>query len=193
MSHEIEIKLRMHDRDALRARLAERGAKRIGERFEVNALFDTDKGTLRGRDCGLRLRAIHPTPPDESQSSTTLTFKGPREANAGGLKQREELEMHIEDAETFAAILARLGYEPRVAFEKRREIWRFGDVEVVLDELPQLGGFVELEGPTSASVLAARDALGLTSAEAVEETYVELAVRAGRVTPSGAIELRFTD
>ena len=42
-------------------------------------------------------------------------------------------------------ILEALGYYPALVYEKRRETWRLGETEIVVDELP-FGLFMEIEG-----------------------------------------------
>jgi adenylate cyclase class 2 len=56
-------------------------------------------------------------------------------------------------------IIKRLGLAPRQVYEKYRETFQLGDVEVVLDEMPY-GDFVELEG-SEAAIRAAADQLAI--------------------------------
>ncbi len=100
-----------------------------------------------------------------------LTLKGPP-SYPGGVKTREELETVVEDGEAVAAILERLGFAPRVRYEKDREVWRFEGAEVALDHTP-MGDFVEIEGAgDEIPELAGR--LGLDPGAAVRGSYVTL-------------------
>jgi adenylate cyclase class IV len=66
-----------------------------------------------------------------------------------------------------------------------------GEVEIVLDELPQLGWFVEIEAPSAERLEAVCQLLRLDPASATRETYPELAARHGVVDSDGARSLRF--
>ena len=100
-----------------------------------------------------------------------LTLKGAARFD-GGVKIRDELEVEADDAELLEGILRGLGFEPWMRYEKDREAWRLGEVEVVLDHTP-MGGFVELEGEAELLAGAARR-LGLDADDAVRGSYVSL-------------------
>ena len=51
----------------------------------------------------------------------------------------------IGNPEAMESILDALGFMPAMIYEKRRETWRLGATEVVIDELP-FGLFMEIEG-----------------------------------------------
>jgi adenylate cyclase, class 2 len=190
MGTEIEIKLRVPDSTDLRQRLLAAGARRIGRVTETNRIFDTPDRSLLNAGCGLRVRLEQPLDTADPVRAL-LTFKGPRQE--GELKVREELETAVADGATLAAILDRLGLHDVIRYEKRRETWAVGVCHVVLDELPQLGRFVEIEGPDAAAVAAVRAQLALSAAPVVPETYVELAARHGTPDASGCRQLRFIE
>jgi adenylate cyclase class 2 len=212
MGMEIEIKLRLSNPQTLRERLAACGATHAGRAYEVNTIFDTPGGSLRSADCALRVRRLRPLAVTDwpaaastggEPPSAWLTFKGPRKVggrtagagkptrSSGRPRTREELETHVDNADTLLAILLRIGLIERVIYEKRREIWRLDGCEVALDELPVLGAFVEIEGPDERAVQAVQAKLGLERAESVDATYVELAHRHGSERSDGVRELRF--
>ena len=95
------------------------------------------------------------------------------------------------DAASALAILDRLGFRVAIIYEKRREEWHFGDCVVSLDELPQSGWYVEIEGPTPEAVQRVRGRLGLTEAPCEPETYVHLAERHGQMQSDGTRRLLF--
>ena len=173
MAREIEVKLKVEAHDPIRGRLRGLGAECLGSVNETNRLFDDAGDTLRRGDRGLRIRECR----DDAGRITAafLTYKGPRETS--GLKQREELEVRIDDAATARAILESLGYRAVIGFEKRRETWLLGGCHVELDELPHLGAFVEVEGPSDAAIHAVQDQLGLAGEAPVPETYIALLAR----------------
>ncbi len=165
MAIEIEAKFRIADPDAIRRRL-HADAEPIAKVLERNTYFDTPAGELRAADRGLRVREIESV---GGESRCTLTYKGPR--RQGPLKIRTEQELGVDSAEAAAALLASLGYEPTVSFQKRRESFRLGPARIELDELPELGFFLEIEADDEPAVQAARESLGLADAPTVTETY----------------------
>ena len=182
MATEIEKKYRVTEAEAgrLRAALGELGARGEGEVFEVNTLYsgnglDTSRCALRLRREGRRAR---------------LTFKerGESDSSPSPVKLRREEETGVGDADAAAAILEALGYRPALVYEKRRDTWRLGGAEVVIDELP-FGWFVEIEG-AEIDILDAERRLELTNAEAVHETYPEL-TRTHGVKSGDTYEARF--
>lgn len=187
MSIEIEIKIRARSHESVRAALRDGGAEYVSRVLETNRLFDLPDGALVKAGCGLRVRSVAVLDGDGPEA--TLTYKGPREA--GPLKRREELEVVVADAAVMTAILRALGYIERIVFEKRRESWRMNDCRVELDEVPLLGTFVEIEGPTEASIMAVRKHLGLADHAVEPQTYVALLMARGKDDASGPKVFRF--
>ena len=186
MPEEIEAKVRIGDPEAFRRRMADR-ARSAGETvFEVNRLFDDPEGSLRGRRSALRVREAFRLP-DRVRLRTILTFKGP--PAAGPVKRRPEFELQVEAAEPLVAILEALGLSETFRYEKRRTHFppervltsdiraragHGGACEVVLDEVPHLGWFAEIEGPTEEAVLVELADLGLADAPLIRASYIRL-------------------
>jgi adenylate cyclase, class 2 len=192
MPRELEVKIRLADAPALRTCLRQRGARCLGMVHETNHILDSPDARLRQQGCVLRVRAARS---DQSPAETaiTLTLKGARAAElaAAGIKSREELEISAGNEPVLLGILARLGFCATLCYEKRRETWRLDECLVTLDELPNLGWFAEIEGPTVEAIRAAQAALALRAAAVAAETYVELTARHGREEPGGLRALRF--
>lgn len=164
MPVETELKVPVEDLEAVRRRLGAAGAELVHPSTrEVNLLFDAADGRIARGGGALRVRRYG--------DRWVLTLKGPA-SYPGGVKTREELETAVEDGEVMAVILERLGYQPRVRYEKDREVWRFEGAAVALDHTP-MGGFVEIEGPAARIPELARR-LGLDPAAAVRGSYVTL-------------------
>lgn len=193
MAREIEIKLRCPDFDALRRMLRELQAQPAGVVLEYNRLFDTPDGQLRRAGCGLRVRELRSTDDDTTapHPAAVLTYKGPRDP--GEIKSRDEYETTVSDATTLITILNHLGYREIVVYEKRRESWHLHPCEVTLDELPRLGTFMEIEGPSEQTLTAARAQLGLADTPICRESYVELTARHGDLDASGCRRLVFAN
>ena len=184
MPVEIEAKFQLTEPEAMRRLLAELGAEALGAVLEQNTYFDRADRSLQGRDCGLRLRVEQA---GGEASRVMLTYKGPR--RPGELKIRQEEEVGVSSAKATRAILAGLGYEPTLSFQKRRERYRLGRAVVCLDELPELGFFLEIEAPDERAVQDVRKTLGLGDVPTVRASYIALvAEHLGR---SGRAKLRF--
>jgi len=171
LSEEIEAKVRIADPETFRARISARGAPAAETVLEVNRLFDDAAGTLQQSGSALRLREER-RPADGAVLRTLLTFKGPRQPSR--MKRRLEFETAVGAAEPMVAILGALGLAEVFYYEKHRTAWHLADCEVVLDELPHLGWFVEVEGPSEESVLARLADLGLAGEPIIRESYRHL-------------------
>ncbi|MDD6181235.1 MAG: class IV adenylate cyclase [Desulfovibrionaceae bacterium] len=180
MSMECERKYCNEDFAQLRSRLREAGATCLGAHFESNSIWDEGDGDLRRTGRLLRLRTQ--TWPDHERHLITLKLKA---ANVGGCKMREERELAVADASVMAQVLLGLGYTIRLRYEKVREVWRFPELEVVLDRVP-FAEVVELEGDMEAIDRRAAQ-LGLDASGATTDSYHTLhrAWREARGLPPG--------
>ncbi|MBP5232896.1 MAG: class IV adenylate cyclase [Planctomycetes bacterium] len=175
---ELECKVRLSDPGALARRLEARGWERRGAVFEQNWLFDR-AGELAARGEALRLRVL------DHGAGGLVTHKGP--ARPGPFKDREETQTLVADAAAMRAVFAAQGFVPVFYYEKRRAAWGSGACETVIDALPRLGDFAEVEAPDEDALRRALAELGLTDAEAVPAGYPTLAARLGLK------ELRFAE
>ena len=170
MSLEIEAKFRVASHEPVRRKLGERGAAALGRVLETNHLLDRAGGELRAAGSALRVRTAEPL--QGGAGEATLTFKGP--IQPGSVKQRQEIEVRVSDAEVTLALLEALGFAEVMVFRKRRESYRLDLCRIELDELPRLGRFVEIEGPDQRSIEDARRRLDLGDVEHLHSTYVDL-------------------
>jgi adenylate cyclase class 2 len=167
---ESEIKLRMAGADAAREALAALGAARTRPRhLEDNRMYDETGGGLLVSGRVLRLR--------RAEGRVIVTFKGPKQERADGVKSRPEIETVVGDGDALEAILAGLGYRQVFRYQKYRETFRWRDVEIVVDETP-IGTFVEIEGPVATIHEAAR-ALGREPRDYIGDSYAALFAAAG--------------
>jgi adenylate cyclase class 2 len=165
---EVEVKFLVPDLAAIRERLLAVGAQLDKPRiYEHNIRYDNAWEGLLRKGILLRLR---------QDKIARLTFKGvPQEEIQSEAKVREELEIEVSDFATTAAILERIGFEQRQVYEKYRETFRLGAVEVVLDEMP-FGNFVELEGEEE-KLREAADMLQLEWDKRILDNYLALMSR----------------
>lgn len=165
MPLEIEIKYLDVDHEALRGRLQALNARPLGRGFESNVVYDTPDRTLKACGTLLRLR--------EKNSRFVLTLKrAAKGAVSTKAKVYEESETEVANAQAMREILAGLGYQPALRYEKLREKWQLLGCEVCLDTLP-FGFYAEIEGDED-GIAACAEALGLPQACASTATYHEL-------------------
>ncbi len=170
MPVEIEAKMNVADLSAVRDRLAAADARRVGSYLERNTFFDTDDRSLLAADQGLRVRLT--VDAETGARVCTVTHKGPRKH--GPLKSREETELVADSDATAITLLGNLGFARVLSFEKRRESWTTGGCKVELDEVPHLGTFVEVEGPSEAAVMKVREELKLSDRPIVRASYIAM-------------------
>lgn len=169
MGMEIEAKVRVGSHEAVRERLRAGGAVCEGVTRETNTFFDTgDRALLKG-DRGLRIRVNR----REGGESLVVTYKGPK--NVGeGVKAREEIEVGVDDHDALVELFGKLGYGVTLSFDKVRETWRLPGAEVVLDTLPHLGDFLEVEAGSAEKVREVLEAIGLGAEPMVQESYIKM-------------------
>ena len=169
MAIEIEKKYRLTNelKEQLLVKLPQVGAIHVGHENEENMLYRNQH--LDNSNSVLRVRKV--------SGRTILTYKE-RLPTSAAIKQQIEEETEVTDAAALDAILRALGSEPSLVYEKRRDTWRLGPTEVVIDELP-FGLFMEIEG-TEEEIWTAESSLGCTDAEAEHETYPQLAKKYGK-------------
>ena len=178
---ERELKFAQVDLEALRQRLLEVEAERLGPAvFEENWLLDRG-GELAERMSILRVRA-------EEGRGAVVTFKGPATFD-GPAKVRTELEMRVENAELALALLQALGYAVERRYQKMREEWRLGTETICLDHTP-IGDFVEFEGDR-ADAVAKR--CGFDLGKALRKSYLMLYAEHLAAHPSAPFDMVFTD
>ncbi|TSC55658.1 MAG: putative Adenylyl cyclase CyaB [Parcubacteria group bacterium Gr01-1014_18] len=155
---EIEIKLRVKNLHDLEKRLAEKGcviSSPIAQHDviyskggDVNAWKESKEG-----DVVLRIRHL--------ASTAEFNLKQQKSSEMDNL----EYETEVKDPAVLHNILLVLGYTPEVEVKKMRRKGKLGKYEVCLDEVEQLGTFIELETLTDEDV---------DPAKVREDLFVEL-------------------
>ena len=155
MKSEIEAKFLNVNHDDLRIKLDKLGAvlehpMRIMRRVVIHTPAMTEKNAfVRVRDEGSR---------------TTITYKQFDKDSIDGAKEHE---VEVSDFDTAVGIFTAAGLEYDTFQESRRENWRLGDTEVMLDEWPWLKPYIEIEGPTEESVRTLATNLGFEWTNAI--------------------------
>ncbi|MGH3836164.1 MAG: class IV adenylate cyclase [Pseudonocardiaceae bacterium] len=118
MGIEAELKTRVRDIDRVRGLLCQRAAGQNS--VYADSYFDTPDRTLTHDGCELRVREVHT---DDDAAVTLLTYKGAPVHAAS--RSKPEIETTVGDANALQAILAALGFDVLIAFEKHCSNYHF--------------------------------------------------------------------
>lgn len=155
MNTEIEAKFVRQNHQAMRDKLAKLGAvcekpMRLMRRVTIdNPSMVSKNAFMRVRDEGDRI---------------TMTYKQFDELSLHGAK---EIEIIVDDFDNAVQLLKVAGLPYQSFQESRRETWRLGGVEIVLDEWPWLDPYIEIEGDSENEVKEVASKLGLSWKDAV--------------------------
>ncbi|AUV81974.1 class IV adenylate cyclase [Salinigranum rubrum] len=172
--YEVEVKVPT-DHAAVRARLSDVDADALGTVVQRDTYYDAPHRRFAETDEALRIRR---TEAENGDRETHVTYKGPLVDSAS--KTRREHETGVDDGETMDSILRALGFEPAAVVEKERARFRVGEYTVTLDDVTDVGTFVEVE-TDAADVDAAREGafelletIGLDPDDQIRTSYLGL-------------------
>lgn len=157
MKTEIEAKFLNVDFDEIRAKLTDLGATlEHPMRLMRRAIIDLPNPSpqsfafLRVRDEGDKVTMTYKQFDDENLATGT-----------------QEIEVTVDEFEATLKLLEKSGLKYKSLQETKRETWRLGDVEVVLDLWPWLNPYIEIEGYSEQHVKAVAGQLGFEWQNAV--------------------------
>ena len=161
---EVEIKSKVEDLSKVEKKLLGLGAHFLKEMKEEDEYFNHPCRDFAQTDEALRIR-----------NDGTLTYKGPKVDK--DTKSREEINVEIGDRNSMRKLLISLGFLPVEKVNKKRKYYRLGEIIVTLDEVEDLGSFIEVEcigeyESCRKKVLQLADLLGLK--EFIRESYLEM-------------------
>ncbi|MFC1617690.1 class IV adenylate cyclase [Patescibacteria group bacterium] len=81
----------------------------------------------------------------ETPRGKSITYKHFYPENAEKTDYADEFETEVDNLEALEKIFQSLDFKNPVTVEKSRTTWMFGDVEIVIDKVTDLGYYVELE------------------------------------------------
>lgn len=180
MNHEIEAKIKVPTLEGFDRKLKGLGAKFMHTVHQTDTYFMDTHKLLHKNDCGLRIRRQVL----EDTQTAMITFKGARKQSQ--YKSRPEYETGIDNVEMTEKIFEALGYHKCLAVRKQRSLWRLDGCDICLDELPELGCFVEVEGAAEHSIEAVLRKLGLENQPHISESYAHMTEQ--KNNPIGDIE-----
>lgn len=169
---EVEAKYVVKNLDSVERELIKLGAKLLSIEREDDTYFQHPCRDFSLSDEALRLRVIN-------GERVELTYKGPRSGR--GVKSRLEISVDVKDKpELIRDLLEKLGFKSVATVSKVRKVYGIPGVEVrvCLDEVEELGSFVEIEAHgepegLSSVVTSIAEQLGLKGS-LVPKTYLEL-------------------
>lgn len=136
--------------------------------LQLDEYYDTPDGQLKKQDLVIRIRS--------HGNKKTIALKSPRVELPSGMTERIELEFLSAEGENVQEQLASQGLNPNEAAEKERWTFLHDDCEIVLDKLPFIGTFVEIEGPSEDAIHKIVHLLNLSSFQIVHKNYGELII-----------------
>lgn len=155
MKSEIEAKFVNISIDEIRATLKSVGALLVKPMRDMQRVT-IDSPQLKEKDAFVRVR--------NEGDKVTMTYKQFNSLTIDGVK---EIEIEVSDFDEAVALLSAAGLPHGSYQESRRETWKLGEVEIVIDEWPWLRPYIEIEAPTEALVIETAEKLGFNWGDAI--------------------------
>ena len=168
---EIELKVRVSDLASIREKLCDLHAVQTDRTHEHDVYYNAPHRDFGSTDEALRVRY--------SDDRIIVTYKGAK-IPGFDFKAREEVNVRIEDGHGFEIILDRLGFRKTAIVDKMREYYRYEEASVALDEVKDLGFFVEIELTGDETSSAAKERINAIArkigveGEAILSSYLEM-------------------
>jgi len=167
---EIEVKVKA-DLKAVEKRLLQEGADFMNEERQIDSYYNAPDRNFAQTDEALRLRSVG--------RKNMLTYKGPRLDTAS--KSRKEVTVSVTRKRT-EELLSSLGFSKFGQVTKVRRNYRLGDISVSLDEVENLGTFMEIEALAEEKdlefhekmVIELLEKLGVSEGDIIRDSYLEL-------------------
>ena len=141
----------------VRAKLKELGAVLVyPETLVRQKVFDYPDLRLNADVSWLRLR--------EENNSIVMTFK---KWVKEGIEGMREIEVMVDSFEEMERLLLAIGMKVKSSQMKKRELWKLGNVELMIDTWPWIPTFIEVEGPSEDEVRAVAGQLGFAWENAI--------------------------
>lgn len=182
MNYEVEQKFRVNDSVQLREQLEAAGAQFSDAKRQVDRYFAHPARNFAETDEAFRLR--------QDGETNRITYKGPK--LDGEAKTRREIELPLPSIENyledFTKLLESLGFQVVAEVAKTRTpgsiAWQDRQLEIALDEVSEVGSFVELELISdSAELSACQQTIAALAAklglkESIRISYLEMLLAA---------------
>jgi len=167
---EIEVKVKA-DLKAIEKRLVEEGANLVSEERQIDTYYSAPHKDFAQTDEALRLRSVG--------RKNTLTYKGPRLGTVS--KSRKEIVLSV-PRKPIEELLGSLGFSKFGQVIKSRRNYELGSLSVSLDNVKNLGTFMEIEALAEERdfetherrVIELLEKLGFSQGEIIRQSYLEL-------------------
>ena len=133
---EFELKVRIPSLDPVRKQLIGHNARFCGRIHEHDIYYNAPHRDFGVTDEAIRVRYTN--------NHAVVTYKGAK-IKTSALKAREELNLLVDSGAVFEQMLDRLGFTRTAEVNKWRENYRLSGAAITLDEVEDLGTFVEIE------------------------------------------------
>jgi adenylate cyclase class 2 len=133
---EFELKIRISSLDPVRHQLIGHNARFCGRIHEHDIYYNAPHRDFSVTDEAIRVRYTN--------DHAVVTYKGAK-IKTSGLKAREELNTLVDSGAVFEQMLDRLGFTRTAEVNKWRENYQLSGAAISLDEVEDLGTFVEIE------------------------------------------------
>lgn len=155
MNSEIEAKFLDIDHDKIRKKLKDLGAH-LEKPLRTMRRVTIDAPHMKTKNAFVRIR-------DEGDK-VTIAYKQFDDLSIDGAKEIEITVSHFEES---IALFAAAGLKHGSYQESKRETWRLGNAEIVLDTWPWLKPYIEIEGINIETIKTTAKSLGLKWEKAV--------------------------
>jgi adenylate cyclase class 2 len=135
MPMEVEAKAYAGDLKVIEEALLEKGAEFVWKGEQKDTYYNHPARNFAETDEALRIREV--------DGKTFFTYKGPKIDSV--TKTREEIEFEVDNPKSASEFLLKLGFKEVRVVVKTRSKYHLHDFVVCLDEVANLGQFVELE------------------------------------------------
>jgi adenylate cyclase class 2 len=136
---EVEIKSKLNDFNVVKERLKELNIIKVGEEVQEDTYLERNDIKFAKNDKALRIRKII----KENNETIVITYKGPKINKIS--KTREEIESTVVDGENILKIFEKLGFYRGGFVKKIREIYKFKEYIISLDNVEGLNPYIEIE------------------------------------------------
>jgi len=172
MLFETEIKVKIKDNVSFEEIISKcrLNAQWVGDSiFQRDEYYDTKEELLKKLDMTVRLRIVN--------TKIKVALKGPRQFTNKKMHKRIELEFTVFNENEIRTQISENELFATAIIEKRRWPFKIQNCEVVVDQLPFIGAFLEVEGDSAVSIDNILNILNLSQEDAVRENYMPIPVK----------------
>lgn len=151
MGNEIEATFYDIDKDEIRAKLKDLGAKLIYPEFLMRRkVYDTGRGSFA------RVR--------QEGNGVVMTYKSYTDDTV--ITGCKEVNVKVDDYDAANLFMQGIGMKLKADQDSYRELWELDGVEITIDTWPWIPTYIEVEGPSEDAVWAVSEKLGYSKEDA---------------------------